>query len=143
MKTVYLLRHAKSSWADTALADHDRPLSPRGRRAALAMAGVLARTRPRPRIVLCSSAIRAQQTWEPIAMALGPSPVVRIDERLYGAPASDVLGLVRELPEDTRAVLVVAHNQACRTWQWSCLVRARSRISPGSTEVPDWGAAHP
>ena len=110
MKTLYLLRHAKSSWADAGLADHDRPLSPRGRKAALAMADVLARARPRPTIVLCSSALRAYQTWELIAPALDPASEVRIDGRLYGADASDLLGLLRQLPEDNPAVLVVAHN---------------------------------
>lgn len=78
------------------------------------MAGVLARTRPRPRIVLCSSALRARQTWEPIATAWDPAPVVRIDERLYGADAGELLGLLRVVSEDIAAVLVVAHNPGLR-----------------------------
>ena len=110
MKTLYLLRHAKSSWADPELADHDRPLSPRGRNAAQAMAAVLARARPLPTVILCSSALRALQTLQPILAALDPPAELRVDERLYGADVPDLLGLLRELPEDRAAALVVGHN---------------------------------
>lgn len=110
MKTLYLLRHAKSSWDDTGLSDHDRPLSARGRKAARAMASVLAKQRPGPKIVLCSSALRARQTWEPIAAALVRPPEVRLDERLYGADAARLLDLVSEIPEGISAALVVGHN---------------------------------
>ena len=110
IKTLYLLRHAKSSWADLKRADHDRPLSPRGRKAAQAMAAVLARARPRPTIVLCSSALRARQTLQPIVAALDPPAEIKIDDSLYGADASGLLGQLRELPEDCPVALVVGHN---------------------------------
>ena len=110
VKTLYLLRHAKSSWADLELADHDRPLSPRGHKAAQAMATVLTRARPLPMVILCSSALRALQTLEPILAALDPPAELRVEQRLYGADVPDLLGLLRELPEDRSAALVVGHN---------------------------------
>ena len=60
MKTLYLLRHAKSSWDDPGLADHDRPLAPRGRRAAKAIAEHLGRDRIAPALVLCA---RSRTRW--------------------------------------------------------------------------------
>jgi hypothetical protein len=64
MRRLYLLRHAKSSWEDVGLADHDRPLAPRGRRAAKAIGRHLRDSGIEPELVLCSSARRAQETLE-------------------------------------------------------------------------------
>ena len=69
-KHLYLLRHAKSSWDDPGLADRDRPLAPRGRRAAKAMGDHLRREHIAPAVVLCSSARRAEETLERIAPSL-------------------------------------------------------------------------
>ncbi len=70
MKRLYLLRYAKSSWKDTSLPDHDRPLAGRGRRAAKAIAGHLREHGIEPELVLCSTARRARQTLDrPVATA--------------------------------------------------------------------------
>jgi phosphohistidine phosphatase len=71
MKRLYLLRHAKSSWKDASLPDHDRPLAGRGRRAAKAIARHLRDQGIEPELVLCSSARRARETFERIEPALG------------------------------------------------------------------------
>ena len=67
MKFLHLLRHAKSSWKDPGLNDHDRPLSKRGRQTAKMMAAYLRRAKIAPDLVICSTAMRAQQTLSPIA----------------------------------------------------------------------------
>lgn len=72
MKTLYLLRHAKSSWKDPGLDDLDRPLNKRGRETAKTMAAYLRRAKISPDVVLCSTAVRAKQTLEPIAKAIKP-----------------------------------------------------------------------
>lgn len=108
MKRLFLLRHAKSSWDDPALADRDRPLAPRGRKAARRIARHLERAGIEPELVLCSPAVRARQTLE--RLELPPSVPVELDERLYAASAASLLARLRELPESVGSVLVVAHN---------------------------------
>lgn len=71
MKRLWLLRHAKSSWEDPGLPDPDRPLAPRGRRAAELLAAHLAASDVRPGVVLCSSSLRTRQTLAAILPALG------------------------------------------------------------------------
>jgi phosphohistidine phosphatase len=112
VKTLYLLRHAKSSWDDPGLTDHDRPLAPRGRKAARRIASHLSRTQRRPRLVLCSSATRARQTWDAIAGVLGATAEVVVEDALYGADAVELLARLHEVPEAVEAVLVVGHNPA-------------------------------
>ena len=83
MKRVYLLRHAKSSWKVGGVPDHDRPLAPRGRRAASAIAGHLLEEGIEPELVLCSTARRARETLERIAPVLGtPVAVVLYDDEV-------------------------------------------------------------
>ena len=64
MKTIFLLRHAKSSWDDVSLDDFDRPLSTRGIKSCKKIGKYLKKNKLIPDIVYCSSAIRAKQTWE-------------------------------------------------------------------------------
>ncbi len=111
MRTLHLLRHAKSSWRDETLDDHDRPLSKRGRRAARALAGHVARLRLQPDLVLCSSALRARQTLDLLAAALKP-PKVLVERELYDAGSRRLLHYLRELPESALCVLLVGHNPA-------------------------------
>jgi phosphohistidine phosphatase len=110
VKTLYLLRHAKSDWSDPDLADHDRPLAPRGRKAARRMGPFVAQLRPLPALVLCSSAVRAQATWAAIAQALDQSIGLHLVPDLYGASATELLDRIRQLPDDCDAVLIVGHN---------------------------------
>jgi phosphohistidine phosphatase len=109
MRRLYLLRHAKSSWKDRSLPDHDRPLAGRGRRAATAMARHLRQENVDPELVLCSTARRARETLERIEPALGVR-AVRVDRGLYGAGEDALLARLRELPADAGAVLVIGHN---------------------------------
>jgi phosphohistidine phosphatase len=110
MLRVYLLRHAKSSWKDRSLADRDRPLAGRGRRAARAMAAHMEAERIRPDLVLCSPARRTRQTLECIGTALGHAVEARFDEELYGAGEAELFGLLRALADEVRSVMVIGHN---------------------------------
>jgi phosphohistidine phosphatase len=111
MKRVYLLRHAKSSWKHRELADHDRPLAGRGKRAARAIAKHMRAHELEPELVLCSSARRARETLERIKPALGQAPV-RVEGELYGASARELLARLRRLPDAVGSVLVIGHNPA-------------------------------
>src|SRR5262249_12077868 len=83
MKFLYLLRHAKSSWEEPGLNDHDRPLNRPGRNAAKIMATYLRRSEIKPDLVICSTAIRAKQTLDPIVKAINP-PKVILERKIYG-----------------------------------------------------------
>jgi phosphohistidine phosphatase len=110
VKSLLLLRHAKSSWKEPGLADHDRPLAPRGRRAARRIAGHLREQGIEPGLVLCSSARRARETLARIESALGSDVEVRIDDHLYGASARDLMERVRALPEVLTSAMLIGHN---------------------------------
>ena len=111
VKSIHLLRHAKSSWKEPELDDHDRPLSKRGRRVATALAHYLQRSPLAPDVVLCSSAARARQTLDVIGTALRPSKVV-LDRTIYEAGPRELLKLLRQLPESAESVLLIGHNPA-------------------------------
>jgi phosphohistidine phosphatase len=111
MRELHLLRHAKSSWKDSGLADHDRPLSRRGRQSAEMLAGHLRKVKLAPDLVLCSSALRTRQTLDPIIAAIRPPRVV-IERGLYEAGRPQLLARLREVEEGTACVLLIGHNPA-------------------------------
>jgi phosphohistidine phosphatase len=109
-KTLCLLRHAKSSWEDPALDDHDRPLAPRGREAAPKIATWLKGNAPRPDLVLCSDAARTRETWALVAPRLEGEPPVRELNELYHAEAPDLLKIVRATSRPCSTLLIIGHN---------------------------------
>ena len=108
-RRIYLLRHAKSSWKEPGLADHDRPLAGRGRRAARTIRRHLKEQRIDPELVLCSTATRARQTLERIEPAFGRGGV-RVEAELYGAGSAALLARLRHVPARVRSVMVIGHN---------------------------------
>ncbi len=110
MKTIFLLRHAKSSWDDRSLADHDRPLSERGRRAAPRIGVYMRGAGCQPDLVLCSTSERTRQTLKAVLSELDVEPVVEFEEELYLAAPSAMIDLVRSVPDTVEAVLLVGHN---------------------------------
>jgi phosphohistidine phosphatase len=110
MKRLYLLRHAKSSWDDPTLTDRDRPLAPRGRRAAGIMGEHLHQQGIAPELVLCSGSRRTRQTLERISPGLGTGADVQIRSELYAASAAELLEVLRDVPDAVESVMVIAHN---------------------------------
>ena len=111
MKTLMLVRHAKSSWDHPGVSDHDRPLNGRGQRDAPAMGRRLAEQGLAPDRILSSTALRARTTAQLIAEALGfDAADIILDERLYGASADEVLRVIGELDGDVGTAMVVGHN---------------------------------
>src|SRR5213594_3445645 len=98
MKMLFLVRHAKSSWDDTALPDKDRPLSDRGKRDAPKMGKRLAKRRVKPDLILSSPATRALTTAEIIAKKLDyKRKNILVNDRLYAVEASELLNVLRKL----------------------------------------------
>ena len=108
---LYLLRHAKSSWDEPELSDHDRPLAKRGRKATKLVREHLREERVSPDLVLCSSAVRAVQTLEGIRDALGEAQVA-VESGLYRAGANALLNRLHDLPEEVGDVMLIGHNPA-------------------------------
>ena len=107
-----MLRHAKSSWDQPGLPDADRPLAPRGRRAADVLAAHLAAAEVRPAVVLCSSSLRTRETLAAILPALGDALEIRIERDLYGAGAAQLLDRLRQLPDGASSAMLINHNPA-------------------------------
>jgi phosphohistidine phosphatase len=111
MKTLFLVRHAKSSWGDASMADRDRPLSDRGTRDAPKMGERLAKRDVKPDLILSSPARRARDTAEIIARKLGCKPRnIVVDDRLYAASADELLAVIRGVDDNRACVMVFGHN---------------------------------
>jgi phosphohistidine phosphatase len=109
MKTLLILRHAKSSWDDSALDDHERPLNARGKQDAPRMARLARDEGLAPELILSSDAIRAHLTAAAMADATGGQ--LLLDPRLYHATAADILAMVPTIVRDNaETVMIVGHN---------------------------------
>lgn len=109
LRRLVVLRHAKSAWPE-GVPDHLRPLAGRGRRDAPAAGRALAVSDCLPDLAVCSTAVRARQTWELASGQWGTPPPVRYDRRVYAADVPDLLEVVREVPPEVETLLLVGHN---------------------------------
>ena len=110
MKTVLVLRHAKSSRENPDLDDHERPLNARGRRDAPRMGQLVLRRHLVPDRILCSTAVRAQTTAHVVAGECGYDGEVTASDDLYLAGPSEYIRQLSQLAENCRIVMVVGHN---------------------------------
>ena len=110
MKTLTLLRHAKSDWSDRVTRDFDRPLNDKGKRAAALMGRHLRTLSPDVDQVVASPAVRVMETLEEVQRGYGQTLAPLWDRRIYLASAVTLLDVVRELPEAAREALLVGHN---------------------------------
>lgn len=110
MKTLTLLRHAKSGWDDPVPRDFDRPLNPKGQRAAAMMGRHMRTLGLGFDRVVASPAVRVVETLEQVGRGFGGDLAPEWDQRLYLASAATLLDVVRELPESAERVLLVGHN---------------------------------
>ena len=134
MKTLFLIRHAKSSWGDTALPDKDRPLNDRGRRDAPKMGERLAKRDVKPDLILSSPAMRALKTAEIIAKKLDyRRKDIVVDDRLYAVGADDLLDVIRKLGDKLERVMLFGHNPE--------LTELAHRLSSKITHMPTCAVA--
>jgi phosphohistidine phosphatase len=123
MQTLYLLRHAKSSWEEPGLPDQDRSLAPRGRRATRLLAEHLRREGISPQLVLCSSARRARETLDGIAPALGAEVEVQVEADLYSAAAGDLIERLHAISSEVESALLIGHNPTMQSLALSLAAR--------------------
>lgn len=110
MKTLLLMRHAKSSWKDSKLPDRERPLNKRGRRDAPIMGQILVDRGLVPQRIISSSALRARQTAEVVAETAEFQGDVTYLDSLYMAEVEVYISELRELPDDVDLAMVIGHN---------------------------------
>lgn len=111
MLTLYLFRHAKSSWTDPGLDDHARTLSLRGYRDAPRMGAFMAEMELRPDLVLCSTSTRTRETLELMAPRLEiPSDRIMFEDSIYEVAPANLIARIRRLPDERRRVLIIGHN---------------------------------
>jgi phosphohistidine phosphatase len=134
MKTLFLIRHGKSSWDDTALPDEDRPLNDRGKRDAPKMGERLAKRDVKPDLILSSPAMRALTTAEIIAKKLGYKlKDIVVDDRLYAVEADDLLDVIHKLGDKLERVMLFGHNPE--------LTELAHRLSSEITHLPTCAVA--
>ena len=111
MKTLTILRHAKSSWKDSSLSDHDRPLNKRGEGDAPVMGARIQQAGIRPSLIVCSPAVRAWTTAKLIAQEISyPNEFLQRDERLYLAGVQRIIDLLCEQDVGFNSIMIVGHN---------------------------------
>ncbi len=110
MRTLYLLRHAKSSWGDSSLRDFDRPLNERGRESAEVIGKRLASENLNAPLVVCSPALRTRETAEIMLRSSNVGAEQRFDEPIYEASLSDLTQVISDLPDDKPVVILIGHN---------------------------------
>ncbi|HUF39781.1 MAG TPA: histidine phosphatase family protein [Anaerolineales bacterium] len=110
MKTLLIMRHAKSSWDDASLSDHDRPLNLRGEADAPRMGVALSERDLVPDRILSSTAIRARTTAERVADNCPFDGEIALDRDLYHAGVDEFIETLQRLPEDMDCVMLVGHN---------------------------------
>jgi len=130
-KRLFVLRHAKSSWDDPGVDDHERPLAARGRRATEAMAAHVRAHGIEPRLVICSSARRTRETLVGVA----PGGQQLIEPGLYSASATDLLQRLRGVPDATESVMVIGHNPALQVLVLSLAETADARWGDSDLEA--------
>lgn len=110
MKTLFVCRHAKSSWADSTLADFDRPLNDRGLLAAPFMGELMHKKGISPEIILSSPAVRARNTAELLKRGGSLSAKIRFDDRIYEAIPQSLRQIVAGLDDSLESAMLVGHN---------------------------------
>ncbi len=110
MKTLYLLRHAKSSWEDPSLKDFDRPLNSRGRRDGKRMGRYLSEMSMHPAVALCSAAKRTRETLDLIRAGLGGGTQVKVMKSLYMAGPEELQEQLTRLDDSALSAMIISHN---------------------------------
>ncbi len=119
MKRLLIMRHAKSSWEDETLSDHERPLNPRGQRNAPQMGEYLVANDRVPQLILSSTALRAVSTAQLLVTGLGREVPTGLDKSLYHADVEDFCDTVRNTAYSENTLMVISHNPGVERWVYA------------------------
>ena len=142
MKTLFVLRHAKSSWDNPDWADFERPLNSRGLDAARFIGGLIYERRLAPQIIISSPAKRAKQTAVLVKeIAEIPKPIT-FDERIYEASPLTLFNLIREFEEKYDSVLIIGHNPGfenlVRVLTGETVQMPTAALAKINLDIPQW-----
>lgn len=151
MPRLLLARHAKSSWDDPSLRDHDRPLNPRGRGDAPRMGAALRESDLVPDLVYSSTSARTRETWAGLSEGMGVSPEIEFLPELYLASPGTMLAAVQSAPRSAGTLMILAHNPGTHALAVALAARGdpealgamRAKFPTGAVAVldfpgPDW-----
>ena len=146
MRTLMLMRHAKSSWDQPELDDLDRPLSPRGRRAAPLIARYIEKRKWQPDLVLCSPAARVRETWQLMTPVLGRPVDCKTLRTIYPGMPSRLLDTLRRAADEVERLMLIGHNPGlgqlaaslCGAGPKEPLERMRSKFPTATLAVIDF-----
>ena len=142
MKTLYLLRHAKSSWDDPALSDFERPLNPRGHRTAPFMGELMKKRKLRAEIIVSSPAERAKETAILVKESADMPAEIVFDRRIYEASANRLRKVIAELKNNYATAMLVGHNPGIEGFVYN--LTGQSEPMPTAAlaiielEIDDW-----
>jgi len=146
LKTLLVMRHAKSSWKKSGLTDHERPLNKRGNRDAPKMGRLLRELDMAPDLIVSSTAVRARETAELVAAYCGYEEPIDSRDELYLASADDYLSVMQSVPESAERVLVVSHNPGCEELVTALTKREEnmttSAIAYLRVQVSEWNSVN-
>jgi len=128
MKTLFILRHAKSSWKKPGLTDYDRPLNKRGKLDAPRMGELIREKTLVPDLIVSSSAKRARQTADRLAQACGYQGEIQLEDDIYMAHREVFIQVLKFLSDEFDSVMVVGHNPGVE--ELSRLLTGREEIMP-------------
>lgn len=146
MKTLLILRHAKSSWANTSLSDFERPLNARGKRDAPRIGRLLRQEALVPELIITSAAERAYTTAEAVALASLYDNTIHPTRALYHADPEEYLAALNKLGEPYQRVMVVGHNPGIEelveeiTGEWQRMPTAA--LAWVELPISDWSELH-
>ena len=157
MRTLLLFRHAKSSWDNPKLSDHDRPLSERGRKAAPRMGQYMREHRLLPELIVCSTAVRTRETLTLAIEDLASSPPqVVFDVSLYEASHAEILRIVHGTAPDVQSLMLIGHNPGMQILAFAlsceddteCRLRVAQKFPTAGLaiitfDVDDWSSIAP
>jgi phosphohistidine phosphatase len=132
-RTLYLLRHAKSSWDQPGLADHERRLAERGQQALTVLARYAEQHEINPDLILCSSSVRTRQTLQGVL----PGHGALIEHDLFFAGQDRLLDRLRQVDSELSSVMIVGHNPALQMLTLKLAGRERADRASGSEGLDD------
>ncbi|MDP3464724.1 MAG: histidine phosphatase family protein [Sulfuricurvum sp.] len=111
MKTLYIIRHAKSDWNDLSLSDFERPLNKRGQKNTLFMGELLAHNNVHPDLIVSSPAVRAKATAKEIAKIVNyDTKKIVYEDTLYMADVNAIEGVLKKISSSKKTVFIIGHN---------------------------------
>jgi phosphohistidine phosphatase len=134
MKTLLVLRHAKSSWSDSTIDDHARPLNPRGLRDAPRVGTLVREQELTPDLLIASDAVRARETAAAVARAAGYTREILLDPSLYLADPEAIYAVLGARGAHTNRIMIVGHNPG--------LSQLVAQLTGDDEELPTAGLAH-